>query len=301
MGKYASMNPADAEKGGSFQGGRTKVKTLRFGRGYSEGKHEEIITLQLKHTPKGDSEPRMEYFSCGAKAANSYMPSKDGKMLAKKKGAEAKISIHESTNAMIFLNSLAKGGFPQKQLTPGDMSVVDGWTLDLRQKPMKRDGLQIEGDDSRPQTVLVVTKAWPKGEAPGKAAVAEEEEAGGEEEEEAEAEEANGEEEEEAEEEEEEEEATGEEEAEEEEEEEAEADEDAPPDALVLKHLKSVVQKAGGSIKRTKLGQTAFKALAKDPQRNAICSRMVEEALLGSKAAKKAGITYSAKSGTIEA
>jgi hypothetical protein len=299
------MSPADAEKGASFQGGITKITSARFNLGYHDGKSPEIITLKLTHVPKGDSEPRTEYLSCGAKAITNFKIGKGGKELIPKTG---KASIHESTNAMIFLDSLVKAGFPSKKLAAGDMSVLDKLVINGRHKPMAREGLVIAGDGGdRPKTVLVVKSIvqlpW---ESKPRAADDDEDE-----DDDAKADDSSDDD------------ADDEAETETDDEADTDSDDDAEADSdddedepaaddddesddevevddkAVAKHTVAVVEAAGGSLKKAKLGPAAFKALRKDPNRNAICVRMVEDDFLGGKLAKKAGIAYNSKTGVV--
>lgn len=302
--KAASMNPADADRGGVFAGGITLIKSVRFGLGYPEGKSENIITLRVAHRPKANSpdDPiRTEYLSCGGKAIDNFRVSKDGKYLIPKSG---KASIHENSNAMIFLDSLTKNGFPAKKLSSGMMDVIDGTTIDARQKPIKREGLEIEGDQpERPKTVFVCKKVVKLSKAAGggtpDAEEETEEEDDADESEDEDESESEDESEDESEEEEGEEEEDSDDDSESEDEDESEEeseDEDAGvDDKIVIKHLKAVVTKAGGSINKSKLGAKAFAALKSEKDRNAICSRMVEDAFLK----KQKGWKFDSKKGTI--
>lgn len=167
--KRASMSPSDAVSGGTFPGGITRIRKHRFGHGYPEGKSSEIITLRLHHTPKGADEEQVEYLSCGRKASDNFEVGPKGKSLTPKAGAP---SIHKSSFAMQYFDSLVAQGFPQDVLGKGDMGLLDGsdrkgLLVKLRQKPVDLPGLSFEGDDTQKKTVLVVAekgiKAMPKG------------------------------------------------------------------------------------------------------------------------------------------
>jgi hypothetical protein len=276
---HVSMAPRDASHGGAFQGGVTTIRRCRFGLGYPKGDGtttaSDIVTLRILHTPKGQEEERTEVLSCGNSAIKNFSLSKDGRYLIPRTRGQA-TGIHVQTNAMMFLDSLVKAGFPDDPLATIGVTALEGLVFKAEQRPVTREGLDLV-DETRPKTVLVcapkgivrLPAALDDGSTSAEADDEAEEEEETEEEEEAEAEE---------------------------EDEGGDDEEDEAPavsDRAVLKHLIAILGDAGDSVRLTKLGALAYGALRKQANRNALVARMVDPAFLdGAK-----GVIFDTKGG----
>lgn len=300
-----NLNPADApEGGGVFQGGETRIVSHRFRMGYpmKDGSvsNPDLPTLVITHVPKASGEERREILSCGNKARGMFKVREEGRSL---KATGDVTAPNRRSSAMIYLASLVKAGVPESRLASGLIDFADGITVKMALQPLDLSGLEGGGDT--PKTVPVVKEIlkapWDNaGKGKAKAAPADNDADDDEdaddkadadasdddEDAEADAEDADADED------------TS------KDDDDADADDDEDEenassrrvdDRTVLAELKTLLQKSGGSLKRTKLGSTAMAALRTHPQRNAVVTRMVTDEFLAS--AK--GIRYDRKTGLV--
>jgi hypothetical protein len=257
-----SLRPSDAQQGGFLDDADVTILGSRFTVWDYQGKGEPTVALKVSMQADGDEQVHEQYYSAGR--PDKFQPTEDGKTIEPLGGATG---LNVSTNALAFLTSLVNAGFPEDRLGE-DASVLEGAVVHVNQVAQpKRPGLKDQKDG---KTYLMVTKIirLPWEAAPHKAAPA----------------------------------AKG-----------APATKKAAPVAVAIaapatpaaaaapaaESNGNMVEKAratvvgilaekGGTIPKGKLPTEAFRALASDPDRNAVVSLVYKEDFLVESAASGA-------------
>lgn len=253
MSGAVSINPANAvQGGGQFDDVDVVIKSVRTTLWDYNGKIPSPVVALMVTFQHDEGGEFSQYYSAGD--PKHFVPSEDGRTFVPVGNVAG---LNENTNAMAFLVSLINSGFPSDKVTD-DVTVFEGTRVHVQSIPQpKRPGLvQSAGKN----TVLVVNKIfslpWDQPKAVSKAPkigpkagpVQVQTQA-------------------------------------------AVAETTSPAGALTptgeAMHAKAIegvvgiLASKGGQIPKAQIAQEAFKAFAKDPERNAIVAMIYTDAFLG--------------------
>jgi len=148
-----SLRPTNAKSGGLLDDADVTLRQARFVKYDFAGKSDPKLCLAIEMVD-GDSLAHTEYYSAGD--LKFFIPTPDAK------GYEPvadKTALYRSCNAVQFLESLVKSGFPESRLDE-DISVIEGLRVHVARQAQPKRKFQDGRAQKEDATVLVVTKLY---------------------------------------------------------------------------------------------------------------------------------------------
>ena len=133
--KVGSFKPEDAVSGGAIPTGPCTLTKARFVMYDYDGKFDDSFGLMIDVKTE-DGDEANQFYSAG----KDRHPTKDGK------GFTGAPGLPKNSNAMAFIVSLLEAGFDGDKFDDGDISVIDGTRVVLKEEAQpKRKGAGKEG------------------------------------------------------------------------------------------------------------------------------------------------------------
>ncbi len=161
-----SLRPSDAKAGGLLDDADVLLKQARFVKYDFAGKSDKPRLCLAIDMIDEASQPHTEYYSAGD--LKFFVPTADGKGYDQ---VADKTALYKSSNAVLFLESLVKAGFPEGRLGQ-DITVIEGLRIHVTRIAQKQRKFQDGRTTKDDATVLLVSKLLSEVASAGAAAVA---------------------------------------------------------------------------------------------------------------------------------
>jgi hypothetical protein len=147
-----SIRPSEAKEGGLLDDADVTIVQARFANYDFNGKADTKMVLAVEMKQDGEEKSHVEYYSAGD--PKFFVPLADGK------GYDCvadKTALYKSCNAIAFLGSLVKAGYPESKLG-SDPSVIDGLKVHVSRVAAKARKFKDGRSSKEDATILLVTK-----------------------------------------------------------------------------------------------------------------------------------------------